>query len=86
MPTLEDLSEEYYDLNHRADAARKLGDRRLATSLATEAQIVLQEIHDLQKVELCDSGIACSDRMCGAQDCPTCYPELRTSQRYGVSA
>lgn len=24
--------------------------------------------------------IACSDRMCGAQDCPSCYPEGPTQE------
>jgi len=79
MPDLEALYAEAHDLNRRADAARKLGDRPLAASLAAEAHGVCQEIRDLEEAMRGEPAYACSDRMCGAGDCPTCHPELRNS-------
>ena len=79
MPTLEDLSEEFHNLNSRADEARKNGDRSLAASLAAEAHAVCQEIRDLEEAMRGEPAYACSDRMCGAGDCPTCHPELRNA-------
>ena len=79
MPDLEALYAEAHDLNRQADAAQELGDRPLALSFAKKALAVCREIRDLEEAAQIVPGYACSDRMCGAQDCPRCHPEIRDS-------
>ena len=79
MSDLDTLKEERASLSRLAEDARNRGDRPLAASLAAEAHGVCQEIRDLEEAMRGEPAYACSDRMCGAGDCPTCHPELRNS-------